>query len=62
VHVLADPGTILGCGDHFDGRSDGLGGPVEILICHSRIRELAAGVDEFSQFITRVLTVLPRQT
>jgi hypothetical protein len=61
VHVLADPGTILGCGDHFPGRSDGLGGPVEILICHSRIRELAAGVD-VSQFITRVLTVLRRQT
>ena len=36
-------------------------GPVEILICHSRIRELAAGVDVFPQFITRVLTVLPRQ-
>ena len=61
MHVLADPGTILVCGDHFDGRSDGLGGPVEILIFHSRIRELAAGVDVFPQFITRVLTVLPRQ-
>jgi imidazolonepropionase-like amidohydrolase len=42
--IVADPGTVLICGDHFDGRSDTLSGPVEILVRDGLIRELAATV------------------
>jgi imidazolonepropionase-like amidohydrolase len=42
--IVADPGTVLICGDHFDGRSDSLGEPVEILVRDGLIRELAATV------------------
>jgi hypothetical protein len=30
--TVADPGTVLICGNHFDGRSDALSGPAEILV------------------------------
>jgi hypothetical protein len=41
VAIVADPGTVLICGDHFDGRSDTLSGPVEILVRDGLICELA---------------------
>jgi Resolvase, N terminal domain len=29
--TVADPGTVLICGNHFDGRSDALSGPVVVI-------------------------------
>ncbi len=42
--TLSDPGTVIVCGDHFDGRADALGGPIEILVRDARIAELAPSV------------------
>ncbi len=42
--TLGDPGTVIICGDHFDGRADALGGPTEILVKDGRIAQLAPAV------------------
>ncbi|HLI44964.1 MAG TPA: amidohydrolase family protein [Acidimicrobiales bacterium] len=42
--TLGDPGTVIVCGDHFDGRSVALGGAIEILVRDARIAELAPSV------------------
>ncbi len=42
--ALGDPGTVIVCGDHFDGHADSLGGPIEILVRDERIAELAPSV------------------
>ena len=39
-----DPGTIIVCDNHFDGRADALGGPIEILVRDGRIADLAPSV------------------
>ncbi len=41
---LGDPGTVIICGDHFDGHADSLGGPIEVLVRDERIAELAPSV------------------
>ena len=40
----SDTGAVLVCGEHFDGHSDGLGGPVEILVQGGVIREIGPQV------------------
>jgi hypothetical protein len=42
--TVADPGTVLICGNHFDGRSDGLSGLAEILVRDGMICEVAKTV------------------
>ncbi|MHB8218908.1 MAG: metal-dependent hydrolase family protein [Acidimicrobiales bacterium] len=42
--ALGDPGTVIVCGDHFDGSADALGGPTEILVRDGRIAQLAPAV------------------
>ena len=42
--TVGDPGTVLICGNHFDGRSDALSGPSEILVRDGMICELATTV------------------
>ena len=42
--ALGDPGTVIVCGDHFDGHAASLGGPIEILVRDERIAELAPSV------------------
>jgi imidazolonepropionase-like amidohydrolase len=42
--ALGDPGSVIVCGDHFDGRADVLGGPIEILVRDARIAEVATSV------------------
>ncbi|MDA8355664.1 MAG: amidohydrolase family protein [Actinomycetota bacterium] len=42
--TIGDPGTVIVCGDHFDGRADALGGPIEILVRDAKIAELAPSV------------------
>jgi imidazolonepropionase-like amidohydrolase len=40
----SDTDAVLVCGEHFDGHSDGLGGPVEILVQGGVIREIGPQV------------------
>ena len=42
--TLGDPGSVIVCGDHFDGRADALGGPIEILVKDAEIAQLAPAV------------------
>jgi imidazolonepropionase-like amidohydrolase len=42
--TVADPGTVLICGNHFDGRLDALSGPAEILVRDGMICEVATTV------------------
>lgn len=42
--TVADPGTVLTCANHFDGRSDALSGPAEILVRDGMICEVAPTV------------------
>jgi imidazolonepropionase-like amidohydrolase len=42
--TVSDRGTVIICGDHFDGRADALGGPTEILVKDGRIAQLAPAV------------------
>ena len=42
--TLGDPGTVIVCGDHFDGRANALGGAIEILVRDARIAEMAPSV------------------
>ena len=42
--ALGGPGTVLVCGDHFDGHADSLGGPTEVLVQNGRIAQVAPNV------------------
>jgi hypothetical protein len=42
--TVGDPGTVIICGDHFDGRVDPLGGPTELLVKEGRIAQLSPGL------------------
>ena len=42
--TLSVPGTVIVCGDHFDGRADALGGPIDILVRDARIVEISPSV------------------
>jgi hypothetical protein len=44
--TVADPGTVLICANHFDGRSDALSRPAEILVRDGMICEVAPTVTE----------------
>jgi hypothetical protein len=39
--TLGDPGTVIVCGDHFDGHADAPGSLIEVLVRDAKIAELA---------------------
>jgi hypothetical protein len=39
--AVSDPGTVIVCGDHFDGRANSPGGPIKILVGNGKIAEPA---------------------